>query len=112
MRSFLVFLVLLALVVCQVNEVNGEERKKEMRQKMKDCILKSELLTDDLRKEIEKNKDDDLRTVLALSILKSDSNIRLIIKNCRKHLFGNLRNKKVDEVNQKFKSKLSQIAAQ
>ena len=94
MRSVLVFLVVLALVVCPHPEFNREERlkkRKEFQKDLADCILKSEAASADLKKQIEDNKDDDLRKVLHLFTSKLDSNDREIIRKCRRELFGKIR---------------------
>ena len=111
MKSFLVFLFLFAFAVCQLNEVNREGRVKEMRKKMKDCLLKSELLSDDLKKSIENNKDDDLSKILAQSALKPNSNLRTIIKKCRLELFGKTKAKILGSINSKLGSKLNLVGA-
>ena len=94
MKSVLVFLVLMVLVVCPPPEFNREERHKrrrEFQKQMAECILKSESVSADLRKQIEDNKDDDLRKVLHLYLTKLDSNDREIIRKCRRELFGKMR---------------------
>ena len=94
MKSVLVFLVLMALVFCPPPEFNREERQKRKRDFQKqiaECILKTESLSADLKKQIEDNKDDDLRKVLHLYITKLDSNDREIIRKCRRELFGKMR---------------------
>ena len=96
MKSILVFLFLMALVVCHPPQFNREERQKKRKQfqkDMADCILKSESVSADLKKQIEDNKDDDLRKVLHLYITKLDSNDREIIRKCRRELFGKMREK-------------------
>ena len=95
MRVVLVFLVLVALVLCNPpHEFNREERikrRKEFQTQLADCILKSESLSPELKKQIEDNKDDDLRKILHLYITKLDTNDREIIRKCRRELFGKMR---------------------
>ena len=94
MKVVLIFLVLMVLVVCPPPEFNREERQKrrrEFQKQMADCILKSESVSADLKKQIEDNKDDDLRKVLHLYITKLDANDREIIRKCRRELFGKMR---------------------
>ena len=91
MKSVLVFLFLMALVVCPPPEFNREERQKKRKQfqkDMADCILKNESASAELKKQVEDNKDDDLRKVLHLYITKLDLNDREIIRKCRRELFG------------------------
>ena len=94
MKSVLVFLVLMVLVVCPPPEFHREERQKrrrEFQKQMAECILKSDSISPELKKQIEDNKDDDLRKVLHLYITKLDSNDREIIRKCRRELFGKMR---------------------
>ena len=94
MKSVLVFLVLMVLVVCPPPEFHREERQKrrrEFQKQMAECILKSESVSADLKKQIEDNKDDDLRKVLHLYISKLDTNDREIIRKCRRELFSKMR---------------------
>ena len=86
MKTIWVFLVLIALIVCQ-NDLNKEEaqsRRKQLKEKMVECILKSESLSADLKKEIENNKEGDIRKILKTRL---DTNVREIIKKCRSELF-------------------------
>ena len=94
MKSVLIFLVLIVIVVCPFPEYDREERrrkKNEFRKEIADCILESSKISSELRKQIEDNKDDDLRKVLHLYITKLDSNDREIIRKCRRELFGKMR---------------------
>ena len=97
MRSVLIFFVLLLLVACPpptFAEDRGrrESRRKEFQKQMSDCLLKSEI-SDELKKQLQDNKDDDLRKILHLFITKLDSNDREIIRKCRRELFGKMREK-------------------
>ena len=95
MRVVFIFLVLIALVLCQPpHEFNREERvkrRKEFQKQLADCILRSESISSELKKQIEDNKDDDLRKVLHLYVTKLDTNDREIIRKCRRELFGKMR---------------------
>ena len=97
MKSVLIFFVLLVLVACpppSFAEDRGrrESRRKEFKKDMTDCLLKSEI-SDELKKQLQDNKDDDLRKILHLFITKLDSNDREIIRKCRRELFGKMREK-------------------
>ena len=91
MKSFLVFLVLLVLVVCPPLEFNRDERQKrrrEFQKQMAECILKSESVSVDLKKQIEKYKDydlkdDDIRKIFDVYVPKLNSNDGEIIRKCR-----------------------------
>ena len=94
MRNVLIFLMLMVLVVCPPPEFDREERqnkRKEFQKQMVDCLLNSEGISADFKKQIEDNKDDDLRKVLHLYITKLDTNDREIIRKCRRELFGKIR---------------------
>ena len=96
MKIFLVFLVLLVLVVCPPPHFNKEEvfkRRKEMENQISECILKSESVSADFKKQIEENKDGDLRKVLQLSNSKLDANDREIVRQCRREFFEKMREK-------------------
>ena len=91
MRNVLIFLILMALVVCPPPEFNREERqnrRKEFQKQMVDCLLNSEGISADFKKQIEDNKDDDLRKVLHTFMTKLDSNDREVIRKCRRELFS------------------------
>ena len=97
MRSVLIFLVLIALVVCHPpfggDRERRENRRKEFQKDMVDCLLKSDISAE-LKKEIQDNKDDDLRKVLHAFITKLDSNDREVIRKCRRELFSKMRDNK------------------
>ena len=98
MKSVLIFFVLLVLVACppppNFAEDRGrrESRRKEFNKQMVDCLLKSEI-SDELKKQVEDNKDDDLRKILHMFMTKLESNDREIIRKCRRELFGKMREK-------------------
>ena len=119
MRSVLIFLVLIALVVCQPpfaggNRERRENRRKEFQKDMVDCLLKSDISAE-LKKEIQDNKDDDLRKVLHTFMTKLDSNDREVIRKCRRELFTKMRDNMgrfIDRPNitdfHRFKEKLTE----
>ena len=95
MRSVLIFFVLLVLVACpppSFAEDRGrrESRRKEFKKDMTDCLLKSEI-SDELKKQLQDNKEEDLRKVLHLFMTKADTNDKEIIRKCRRELFGKMR---------------------
>ena len=94
MKSLLVFLVLLALVFCQPNEFSSEarrQRRQRFQKEMADCIVNTEGVSAELKKQVEDNKDDDLRKVLHLYITKLGTHDHEIIRKCRRELFGKMR---------------------
>ena len=93
MKNVLLFLLLIGLIICHP-PFDREERQKRRRQfqkEMADCIVKSDSVSAELKKQIEDNIDDDLRKVLHLYMTKLDSNDREIIRKCRRELFGKMR---------------------
>ena len=94
MKSILVFLFLMVFVVCPPpHEFNRErimQRRKEFQKNMVDCIFKSNASAD-LKKQVEDNKEDDLRKVLHLYMNKLDTSDREIIRDCRRELFNKMR---------------------
>ena len=106
MKRVLVFLVLIALVICNPLKFNREERQKKRREFQKqitECILKSKSLSPDFKKQLEESKDVDLRKVLQLFMNKLDSNDREVIRKCRNEIFGKIR----EMVKDKFHEKLN-----
>ncbi len=94
MKSVLIFLLVLAFVCCPPPEFSKEDRRQRRHQfqkEMAECIVNSENVSADLKKQIEENKDDDLRKVLHLYVTKLDTNDREIIKKCRREMFGKMR---------------------
>ncbi len=95
MKDILLFLLLISLIFCQPpNEFNNEEkikRRKKLQTQMVDCILKSDLVSDELKNQIEDNKDGDLRKIFHLYISQLYSNDKEIIKKCRRDLFLKIR---------------------
>ena len=91
MRSVLIFLLLIALVVCPFPDFDKDQRKKkrkEFKKQITKCILQSNSISKDLRKEIEENEDeDDLKKILHLYVSKLDENDREVIRKCRREYF-------------------------
>ena len=94
MKSVFVFLVLLALAFCPPPEFSREARqqkREQLQKELADCILKSESVSSELKKQIEESKGEELRKVLYLYITKLDQNDREIIRKCRRELLGKMR---------------------
>jgi hypothetical protein len=101
----LIFLVLIVIVVCPFPEYDREERrrkKNEFRKEIADCILESSKISSELRKQIEDNKDDDLRKVLHLHITRLDETDREVIRKCRREYFGKIRNIHRERLHERF----------
>ena len=94
MKHVLFLLVIFTLVFCQPQRLlNREERQKRRRQfqkDMKDCILKNESASVDLKTLLEGNNSSPL-TFLHYYFSKLDSNDKEIIKKCRGELFEKLK---------------------
>lgn len=88
MKNVLIFILLVVLIVCPPSAINREERYKrmhEIKKQMIECILKNEYISEDLKKEIEGNNDNDFRKIFNISNLKEGD--REIIKDCRTQFF-------------------------
>ena len=93
----ILFLFLFALIVCQNTETHGEptaeertEKRKKFQQEITECILKGDISTE-LKTKLQESKEDDLRKTLHEFLNKIDSNDRAVIRQCRKEVFGKLR---------------------
>ena len=90
MKKILILLFLVAIVACQPSEARREEirqRRKEHDRQLAECILKNEKTSDELKKLIKENKDDNLMKALHPRDHNFDRNDRDIIRNCRKEQF-------------------------
>ena len=88
MRHFILLILLFVFVVSTRNNDEAKERKREklrsiFKKVLAQCILKSEASAE-LKKEVEENKDGDLKKVLHNYVTKIDSNDREIIRKCRR----------------------------
>ena len=106
MKIILVFLLLIVLVVCPLPESEREERKKkrkEFQKQVTQCILKSDEISEHLRKELEDNNDDgELRKVLHLFATKLNENDREVIRKCRREYFSKIRDFHREKYHQRF----------
>lgn len=91
MKNILFFILLIVLVVCPpMPRFEREDRNKkrlEFQKKVAECILKSESASADLKRDIEENKDGNLRIVFHNYVTKLNTKDHEIIRNCRKELF-------------------------
>ena len=105
MKCVLIFLVLIALVMCNPLKFSKEERQKrkeEFQKQIADCILKSESASADLKKKIKDNKDDVLKNVLHLYLSKLDSKDREALRKCRKELVEKMKGTLKDKLHDTF----------
>ena len=106
MRRFVIFLILMALVVCPYSgHMNVEERKK-MRKKFQkeigECILESNKISSHLRKKVEENKDEDIKKLLHLYTEKLGEDDREVIRKCRRKYFEKIRNMFREKIHERF----------
>ena len=91
---FMIFFTLIVFVVNEPNIDEVRERREKLRSKFQtdlaECILKSRASAE-LKKEIEDNKEDDLRIILHNFIPKLAPNDKEIIRKCRRESFGVIR---------------------
>ena len=94
MKEALIFLFLIVLVVCPYPSYDREERiqkRKEFQNQLKECILKNDNISNDLKNQLQENKDDDLRKVLFTQFSKLEQSDREIIRKCRKEYYEKVR---------------------
>ena len=95
MRFVLFAVVLISLILCQPHhEMNKEERlkrKKEFQKELVECILNNGTISAELKKQVEDNKEEDLRKILHLFTEKLESTDREVIRQCRRQLFTKMR---------------------
>ena len=87
MKKILICLILITFSLCQPDPAKIEEIKKRRKEEMKilaECLLKSEIATENLKKAIKENPDDDVMRVIHHSSEKLDKNDRDAIRACRK----------------------------
>ena len=94
MKEALIFLFLIVLVVCPYPSYDREERiqkRKEFQNQLKECILKNDNISNDLKNQLQENKDDDLRKILFTQFSKLEQSDREIIRKCRKEYYEKVR---------------------
>ena len=106
MRRFVIFLILMALVVCPYSgHMNMEERKKKRKKFQKEigeCILESNKISSQLRKKVEENKDEDIKKLLHLYTEKLGEDDREVIRKCRRKYFEKIRNMFREKIHERF----------
>ena len=91
MKSIFLFFLLILIINCIPYSANEEKekRRKEAQNKMVDCILKSQNGSDELKKEVEENKGNDLRRFFHHLIEKLGKNDQDVIRKCRREIVNN-----------------------
>ena len=103
MKKLLIFLALFVFIVCQTPEERREElrkKRKEHDRKIAECILKSDQASQELKKIIEENKEEDLRKALHPRDHHFERNDRDVIRNCRKEMFDKIREEHKERMRQ------------
>ena len=102
MKKFIIFLILIALTTCGLDE-KAKEESKRMRQAYKefmtDCILRNEKTSETLRNSIKYNLNDDIDKYFQPMGKKLSKNDKEIIRNCQREMiqFKNEERKKERE---------------
>ena len=91
MKTVLIFLIVIVFVVCpppNIEEIKQrrENRRKQFQKDMSECLLKNEI-SEELKKKLQDNKEEDLRATLHLFMGKLESNDKEIIRKCRREIF-------------------------
>ncbi len=89
MKSLFIFLLLILIINCIPTSTNEEKRRKEAQNKMVDCILKSQNGSEELKKQVEENKGNDLRRFFHHLIEKMGKNDQDVITKCRREIVYN-----------------------
>ena len=90
MKTILFFLILIVFAVCPLSREKIEELRKKRREKDKkieECLLKSETVSEDLKKRIKEKKDEDLIRILHPRDHELDKNDKEAVRNCRREVF-------------------------
>ena len=90
MKTILLFLILLVFVGCPPSKEKIEEMKikrKERDKKIEECLLKSEIASEDLKKKIKEKKDEDLIRILYPHGHELDKSDKDAIRDCRREVF-------------------------
>ena len=93
MKNIFIFLLLILIINCIPYSTNEEKekdkRRKEAQNKMVDCILKSQNGSNELKKQVEENKGNDLRRFFHHLIEKLEKNDQDVIRKCRREIVYN-----------------------
>ena len=89
MRTILLFLVLIIISNCQLSHEESQNKKQKFFMKLAECLLKSPDISNEYRRNIEENKDNDLkylREAIYPRSHKLEGNDLDAMKNCRKEM--------------------------
>ena len=102
MKSTFIFLILIVFAVCEISEERREEirkRRREQNKYLKECLLKNDTISEDLRKKLKETSDDDIRKALrpkrAERVL--DKNDHDAIRKCRREYLDIMKEKRREE---------------
>ena len=107
MKNFVVFLVLMALVICprpnrgRFSE-DRKKRRKEYEKQIVDCIINSARVSQELKSQLEENKNNDVREILREHFNKYDDNDHEVIRKCRREYYTKIRLMHKDILREKF----------
>ena len=107
MKNFVVFLVLIALVICPLPNrgrfrEDRQKRRKEYEKQIVDCIVNSERVSQELKSQLEENKNNDVREILSEHFNKFDDNDHEVIRKCRREYYTKIRLMHKDILREKF----------
>ena len=91
MKSIYIFLLLILIINCLPYSTNEkkEKRRKEAQNKMVNCILKSQNGSNELKKQVEENKGNDLRRFFHHLIEQLGKSDQDVIRKCRREIVYN-----------------------
>ena len=91
MKKLLIFSLLFIFINTLPHILNEEREKKrkEAQEKMVNCILNNQNASTELKKQVEKNKDNDLRRFFHSLIEKCEKNDQDVIRKCRREIVSN-----------------------
>ena len=94
MKETLIFLFLMILVACQDPSSELEEKikkRKEFKDQLKECILKDENISSNLKKKFKENNEDDIRKILFTQFSELEQSDIEIIRKCRREYYEKIR---------------------
>ena len=87
MKRIIICLILISFALCQPDPAKIEEIKKRRKEEMKilaECLLKSEKASENIKKAIKENTDDNVMKAIHNSRDHLDKNDRDAIRECRR----------------------------
>ncbi len=90
MKKIFIILIVLKFIACLLSKEEIEKlrvKRKERDKNIAECILKSDIVSEDLKKKIKENEDKNLVRILHPHDHKLDKNDQEVIRNCTKEVF-------------------------